>query len=109
MHARTSAFFIGSAVFFQAENYHRQALGQRRRAGANGPNDLAPFCYNLALVVGTNARKGPIEKLEQGEQEVKKKKKKKVELVRCRLNHFFVHTVHNTSTEKCLFINVLLC
>ncbi|CAM9794968.1 unnamed protein product, partial [Pylaiella littoralis] len=55
--------------YLEAENYHRQALGQRIRAGASGPNDLAPFCYNLALVVGTNARKGPVEKLEQGQRE----------------------------------------
>ncbi|CAM9747669.1 unnamed protein product, partial [Hapterophycus canaliculatus] len=55
--------------YLEAENLHRGALEQRRRAGAHGPDDLAPFCYNLALVVGTNARQGPEEKLEQGHRE----------------------------------------
>ena len=54
----------------QAENFHREALAQRRAAGASGPDDLAPFCYNLALVVGTNARKGPPERMAQGHLEV---------------------------------------
>lgn len=58
-------------VHVQAENFHRDALKQRRKAGASGPDDLAPFCYNLALVLGTNARKGPIENLEKGQREVR--------------------------------------
>ncbi|CAN0305704.1 unnamed protein product, partial [Ectocarpus fasciculatus] len=57
--------------YLTAENYHRLALEQRRKAGACGPDDFAPFCYNLALVVGTNARKGPPEKLDQGHREAK--------------------------------------
>lgn len=62
LHVRTRA---------QAENFHRDALRQRRKAGASGTDDLAPFCYNLALVLGTNARKGPIANLEKGQREVK--------------------------------------